>query len=245
MSKPKIGEVAYQWSQNSNLKAWYESETTSTNDNAKELALSSEWKDQAIGLFLTDFQTSGRGRGKNVWITDADGDALLSSWMFALQNPPQPVLSPLVGLALIKAAHSTWPFLQWNLKAPNDLYVGDKKIAGILIETVQAGAQIRLIIGLGFNVLSAPEELPDSTSLTSVMPAGVPLLGEDWVNFLDRFLLELSLVVTENPKQLSPSQCHSLTWALNRFSGKREKVISVSMDGSLEYSDRTIHWQNL
>jgi hypothetical protein len=78
------------------------------------------------------------------------------------------VLAPLVGLALYEAAHKTWPDVAFNLKAPNDLYVHDKKIAGILIEAVlggPSGRDIRVVVGLGFNVLSAPSEISHATCL--------------------------------------------------------------------------------
>ena len=76
-----------------------------------------------------------------------------------LQDYVQPTLSPLVGLALYKACSGTWPFLNWNLKAPNDLYISNKKVAGLLIETVTQGDDIRLLVGLGLNVLATPDQV--------------------------------------------------------------------------------------
>ena len=55
-----------------------------------------------------------------------------------------------------------------RIKWPNDIWVGDKKICGILIENILKGKQIRhSIIGIGLNLNEErwPEELPNPVSL--------------------------------------------------------------------------------
>lgn len=243
--QPMIGHITKQWADHAQIKTWYAEETTSTNEKAKQLLATPEYGQQPIALFLTDFQTEGKGRGKHLWITDQDGQALLSSWCFHLPTPPQPILSPLVGLAVLKALHNSWPFLQWSLKAPNDIYIGNKKVAGILIENIQQGASNNFIVGFGLNVLDAPEELDNATSIAREMPKGAPLLGEDYVAFLERLLNEFTLILSENPTELSPNECLSLAWALNRFTDGKERVQMVTPHGNLVYSDKTIKWTDL
>jgi BirA family biotin operon repressor/biotin-[acetyl-CoA-carboxylase] ligase len=95
-------------------------------------------------------------------------------------------------MALLKALQNTWSYIPFALKAPNDIYIGDKKCAGLLIETVTQGNEISTFIGLGLNVLKKPAEIPNATSLVGEMPKECPLLGTDWVRFLDRFFFELT-----------------------------------------------------
>jgi BirA family transcriptional regulator, biotin operon repressor / biotin---[acetyl-CoA-carboxylase] ligase len=122
---------ALNWSREKKFPTWSMAEMDSTNTAAKE------WKFGALPppvLFLAEKQTLGRGRGENKWIS-TEG-ALLSSWVFEMAFSPQPVLSPMTGLALFNALRKTWPNIAFRLKAPNDIYIGEKKVAGILIETV-------------------------------------------------------------------------------------------------------------
>ena len=126
-----IYETTAEWAVTAGLVCISIPEITSTNDLAKDQAFE---ETEALSLYVTDHQTKGRGRGVKTWTDDEEGTALLSSWSFLLLKAPQPVLAPTLGLALFKAAQSTWLGLPWSLKAPNDLYLGDKKIAGLTNE---------------------------------------------------------------------------------------------------------------
>jgi BirA family transcriptional regulator, biotin operon repressor / biotin---[acetyl-CoA-carboxylase] ligase len=105
--------------------------------------------------------------------------------------------------------------LPFSLKAPNDLFLGDKKIAGILVETVTQGNEHRLLIGLGLNVLNHPREINTATDLISNLPKTMPLLGEDWVLFVDRFLYELTLLIPSVNEELSSTQKQNFIELLN------------------------------
>src|SRR5262249_28071101 len=137
-------------------------ETPSTNDQSKEEASS-------IGpepkLYLAAHQTHGRGRGKNTWSDTGAGESLLSSWSFQLAGPAQAITGPPLGDALYRSACAIWPSLEWSLKAPNDLYLGPSKVAGLLVEAVSQGDSHRLIVGLGMNVLNHPRAIANSTHL--------------------------------------------------------------------------------
>ena len=101
-------------------------------------------------LLVAEQQTAGRGRLGRAW-HGARGDSL----MFSLGLPLAPAewsgLSLAVGVALAESLHP-----RIGLKWPNDLWVGDRKLGGILIETASFGTggegQRYAAIGVGLNV---------------------------------------------------------------------------------------------
>ena len=104
-------------------------------------------------------QTAGRGQRGNSWESEP-GANLTFSQLFAPRELPvvrQFELSMLISLAVSDFAdellsHYGSP-LRTKIKWPNDIYVGDRKLAGILIENRLTGRYIdRSIAGIGFNV---------------------------------------------------------------------------------------------
>lgn len=245
LSDIRIGQITSQWAESNHLFVSYEKQMESTNNRAKAEAFEESLQDEALALYLTDHQTAGRGRGQNIWLDSAPGSSLLSSWSFLLSIKPQPTTSCLVGLAIYRACATTWPFLRWNLKAPNDIYVGDKKIAGILVESVLQGDAVRLIVGLGFNVTASPQNLETATSLLESLPAGAPLLGQDYMAFLDRLLFEMTDAVSHSDEPLSPTDQLSLLMALNQHPLLKEQYTGMEADGSLLMGDKKIPWTSL
>ena len=148
---------------------WHEN-LTSTNDWALQEA---ERLDN-LSIVATFCQTAGRGQQGNKW-SSAVGQNLLISVLIKDFNcfglTPLPASRQF--LLSRAAALSVVSFLEkWGLHAcikwPNDIYVGDKKIAGILIENgLRGSALVRSIIGIGINLgqREFPPELPNPTSV--------------------------------------------------------------------------------
>jgi len=101
-------------------------------------------------LLVAERQTAGRGRLGRDWYSDTD--AGLATLTFSLGLPLQPAdwsgLSLAVGLAVVQGLH---PALK--LKWPNDVWLEDRKLAGILIETTSVGNLRYAVIGIGINLL--------------------------------------------------------------------------------------------
>lgn len=230
------------WAHTSQIGCHTQPSVESTNDWAKESAFRAGQAD--FEIFLADHQSAGRGRGQNTWSDSAPGTMLLSTWSFKLSTPPQPVLSAALGLSVYRALLSTWPDLPVSLKAPNDIYVGPKKVAGLLIESLQQGDQIRLVLGLGLNVFAKPE-LAIATCLSdSIGFDRITELG--WNLFLDRLWLELVSAMRETKSTLSANQCGSLKYALNRNPTLTTAFDEVLPDGSLQLSSgQKLDWQTL
>ncbi len=206
LSDIKIGEITATWSKANNLKTNYFISTDSTNTRAKAAAFQQEELENEFVLYVADDQTQGRGRFDRTWTSPSAGSGLLSTWSFSITQTPSPHVTAKVGMALYHAAKATWQSLPLSLKAPNDLFVGDKKIAGILVETVTQGSEHRLLVGIGFNVLSHPSDIVTSTHLVKNLARTAPLLGEDWILFVDRLLFELTMMVPMAHENLTSTQ---------------------------------------
>lgn len=116
-------------------------------------------------LVLTGKQTAGRGRGNNLWWS-AEG-ALTFSLVVDVQQIPIPLaLQPLIalatGLAICETLEKLVPGNQLELKWPNDVFLQQQKVCGILVETT-ANQPALVVIGVGVNLnnsfLSAEESL--------------------------------------------------------------------------------------
>jgi BirA family biotin operon repressor/biotin-[acetyl-CoA-carboxylase] ligase len=98
-------------------------------------------------------------------------------------DPPAPMLSLAAGLALIEAVDVAVPDLPLLLKWPNDLLLGNDKLAGVLLE--RSGD--RIVAGFGVNLASAPS-LPGrrAASLNGALtPHGfAPLLAASFTRLL-------------------------------------------------------------
>ena len=100
----------------------------------------------------TDHQTAGRGRLDRVWAAPP-GSNLLVSFLFR-EVPDDPgELTRRIGLAAVEATRRIAD-VQAVLKWPNDVLVGERKLAGIL---AQRSADGSVVIGLGLNVGWAPD----------------------------------------------------------------------------------------
>jgi len=137
----------------------YEPVTGSTNDNA---LLAARAGAPHGSLFVADEQTAGRGRRGNAWIS-APGESLLFSVLLRpqLELSQASALTLAVGLALRDAVRPllTHPV---HIKWPNDLYVNQKKLAGILVESQLQGDRLQaVVVGVGLNVATRdfPQEI--------------------------------------------------------------------------------------
>lgn len=245
MNDIRIGQVSHHWADAQKIKAIYFASTDSTNQQAKDKAFDEESFSEHLIIYFADQQTAGRGRGKNTWLTPHSGSQLLSTWSFMLDQPTLPIVTPLVGLALYKAASATWPYLDWNLKAPNDLFIGEKKVAGLLLETISQGDDHRLLIGLGFNVIKSPYELDTATSLARSLPDDTPLLAQDWISFLERLVFEFSFSIQQSFEPLNPSTRQALLFTLNKNPLLKDKYVSIDDSANLKTSAKNISWQEL
>jgi BirA family biotin operon repressor/biotin-[acetyl-CoA-carboxylase] ligase len=117
-------------------------------------------------VILAEHQTAGRGRLDRTWETPARS-ALTFSMLLRPTAPARswPWLPLLVGYAVDKALKADG--YDAGVKWPNDVLIGNRKVAGILVERVETDAGPAAIVGVGLNVGMTADELPvpEATSL--------------------------------------------------------------------------------
>ena len=140
---------------------------TSTNTEAQSLIVQNRASDGCT--IITDFQTAGRGQRGNRWEAAPAENLMLSVvWQPTfLAVAQQFQLSQAVALGAhdwAAALLGTNPKLK--LKWPNDLYYGDQKLGGVLIENSLSGTKIQhSIIGIGLNINQQRFAVPTATSI--------------------------------------------------------------------------------
>jgi BirA family transcriptional regulator, biotin operon repressor / biotin---[acetyl-CoA-carboxylase] ligase len=218
----------------------------STNDWAKSTKLpsqlSSQLSTEKIHLFTTDQQTHGRGRGANTWLDQQLPGQFFSTWALQLRQSPQPLWSPRVGLALYKAVKMAFNSDLLSLKAPNDLYLDEKKIAGLLIESVSQGDQHWIFIGLGLNLYASPS-LSTAGALLDRQPE-----ENRWNNFLNHFLAQINEIANLSFNLLTETEQNELKTALQSYYKNRTEtdIEKILPDGSLLFSNgKKINWSEL
>lgn len=102
---------------------------------------------------LAEHQTAGRGRRGRDWHSPFGANLYLSiAWTYAMWPPQLPALSLSVGVVCARALHAAG-LDGVQLKWPNDLWVGNRKLGGILIEQRgESGDLCRVVVGVGINV---------------------------------------------------------------------------------------------
>lgn len=115
-------------------------------------------------------QSSGRGQGSHVWLSETGANLTFSLLLrYGKEILPAPELRKIndyitdVLLRVISEEQVTA-----RVKPPNDIWVSDRKICGILIENILEGSFIReSIVGIGFNLNQTewPDSLPNPVSL--------------------------------------------------------------------------------
>lgn len=124
-------------------------------------------QDEDLFALRTDYQTAGRGQLGNGWESER-GKNLLCSLRWRNTNIPITEafrINEIVAVAICRMnlVSGDSPVIKW----PNDIYVGDKKLAGILVENSLCGGVVsESIIGIGLNVnQTAFASAPNPTSL--------------------------------------------------------------------------------
>jgi len=173
-----------------------------------ELDSTNTWLLRAAGgglpegaVVVADRQSAGRGRLGRHWESPA-GSGLLTSILFRPRIEPADLfsVSALVALAARDACRSVagvTPSAKW----PNDLLVGEAKLAGVLAETTAVGtAQAAVVVGIGINV-SWPMPGPVADELRATCLDAASRRATDREALLESFLdaLETRRPTIDNP----------------------------------------------
>lgn len=152
--------------------------------------------DPLVKVCLAEYQTAGRGRGGRTWVSPFANNLYLSlAWRFEHGTARLGGLSLAVSVVVAHALNELG-LEQARIKWPNDIYVGGKKLAGILIEASgEVEGPCDVVIGLGLNV-----KMPDEACLDIDQPwTDLSLCGvQHGRNEIAACLLEHLLIMTRD-----------------------------------------------
>lgn len=179
-------------------------------------------------VLLAGTQTHGKGQAGRTWLNPVANTSLLQTLLVQIPVQAQPPLTLRLGLSLWQKLSQAFPDLKLSLKAPNDLYLDDKKLGGLLVEGISQGDQHFLIVGLGLNLFSQPEleiatSLPPTASQqTGLLAATLATVLRDWLRILRSAHAELA---AEEQKDLLV--------ALNQWPLLKTAYTQIAPDGTL------------
>jgi len=197
-------------------------EIDSTNSEAKRIASSNT---PVSSILWAHKQSAGRGRYGRVW--DSSVGNLYMSILMPLECSVSCAseLSFVMGLATYDVVNSL--INQPNhlsLKWPNDIFIDDNKIGGILLESITHKNQTWIIIGLGLNLQSSPHDIKHTSSLKEY---GINILPKDI----------LALIIDSFKK-------HHAIWRANSFTHIRkswlEKAYRLGQEITLGYDTHRV-----
>jgi len=224
-----------------NFKIIHIDETDSTNrwlrDNSQgETGVSSP------EVVVAEYQTAGKGCGTNSWESERGKNLTFSVLLHPEEIPAsaQFRISEVVSVALCVTLES-YIYNKVEIKWPNDIYVGDRKICGILIENRLQGSTIRdSIIGIGLNVnqQTFTSDAPNPVSMCQLVGHEInrAVLLEAFLNALDETMGSDAVAVA--------SEYRSRLYRRDGFYGYRDargefqaKLLNVLDDGRLVLLD--------
>jgi len=217
----------------------YYRELTSTNEKLNELIHSEDVPEGTV--IQAGYQTHGKGHAGAIWQSEPGKNLLFSILLKPFFLPPglQFDLSRIISLAIrdLISDHLQGATIKW----PNDLYAGDRKIGGILIEnTLQGNDILNSVAGAGLNVnqedfdLEIP--LPTSLYLEKQCHFDIQVLLGDLLVFLGKWY---GILKSGRRELICQSYLENLyrygTWTDFRVGGQifPGKILDVLPDGEL------------
>ncbi|QMU31469.1 biotin--[acetyl-CoA-carboxylase] ligase [Adhaeribacter radiodurans] len=165
----------------------------STNTVAYEMLLKNEAIEGCV--VITDYQTAGQGQRGNTWEAEPDKNITLSLILKPnfLTTQQQFYLTMSVSLAILDMLHNVAPNII-QVKWPNDIVAGNKKLAGVLIQNSISGVNLQhSVVGIGLNVNQKIFNSPQATSLANLCHRefNLVLLIEKLLEQIEKGYLEL------------------------------------------------------
>jgi len=199
-------------------------------------------------VIVTKEQTAGKGLANNLWESEAGKNLTFSILLRPefLEASRQFMITQIVSLSVLNVLKKYIATDLLKVKWPNDIYVSDKKIAGILVQNIVKGKDIsHSVVGIGLNV-NQREFLSDAPNPVSIIQLANKML--DLNVLLTEFLSELksnyiSCKVVSEQMKLNETylnnlyrfkQQHGFVDAAGYFRGE---IIGINSFGQLKIKD--------
>jgi len=205
-----------------------------------------ENKVQEGTIIYTNFQTAGRGQAGNTW-ESKDGKNLLMSlilYPFMIKPADQFIISKIISLGICDYLNQYTTNI--SIKWPNDIYVNNDKIAGILIEASVIRDEIEnMIVGIGLNVnqstFKSNVHNPVSLKLITGQNYDIKESLQSLASYLDERYKQILL---EKRSEIDREYLDNL-YRIGKWSGFSDangsyegRIISVTEIGHLKIEDR-------
>ncbi|MGB0861822.1 MAG: biotin--[acetyl-CoA-carboxylase] ligase [Saprospiraceae bacterium] len=220
------------------------SQLTSTNTFALDYLTKNNPSEGTV--ISTPNQTSGRGQIGSKWESEADKNISLSIILYPkfLNASEQFYLSKVVGLAVRDFLETFLPKDNLYIKWPNDLYVNDKKIGGILIQNILMGVSIKsAVVGIGINInqINFLSDAPNPTSvqLETGQTYDISALNRTLLWYVEKWYMTLKA----NRKELIDTYYLSNLYRINEWASYQNtkteqvfqgKITGITKNGQLE-----------
>ena len=175
-----------------------------------------------------DIQTAGRGRTGRAWTSDRGG-----LWLSAVLPCPGPRRSwetlPLAAGQALLSALAGLGLSDFRLRWPNDLLVGSRKLAGILVERHSPDSAV---VGVGINVFNDPERASPDLRATTARLADLVALGEHGLDDIASLVLR---ALASAHARLAANQFPAVAAELNRdWSSAPARLVALTLVGRAE-----------
>lgn len=222
---------------------WVE-ECNSTNDLARAYLNTNECDN--IVTFAANKQIHGRGQGNNKWCSDDFKNITCSIIIkpLGIMMDEQFYISMITSLAVCE--YLTSHKIKSKIKWPNDIYINDKKIGGILIEHNIIGPNVtNSIIGIGININQSqfPTTIPNPTSL--LLETNIELNPIDEIQLLLNCFNKWLDLLNSSRKKLIYNEYLSVLFGFNQWRNYKigniifeGKIINVETTGELKIEDK-------
>lgn len=149
----------------------------STNDTLRVLAAQGAPEGTVV---VADGQRAGRGRQGRTWLSPS-GKNLYGSLLLRPTCPPDGLgpLSLVIGLGVVEGLEEIAAGLSLQIKWPNDIYAANRKLGGILVETLLTDQRVEaVLVGVGININMLATDFPPELQMTATSLR--LLTGSDW-----------------------------------------------------------------
>ncbi|MEP6866557.1 MAG: biotin--[acetyl-CoA-carboxylase] ligase [Deltaproteobacteria bacterium] len=188
-------------------------------------------------LVIAERQEAGRGREGRAWASPSGG-----LYFSAVMRPPLPLadvppITLAIGIAVCDAARAFGA--DAALKWPNDVLIGDKKLAGVLVETQSQGGRLdSVIVGIGVNLGNVPEAVASHAIALDVdREAFISELVTQLERWVDRYVAcGLDSIIPSWQQRMAPGLSARAMIDGAALSGQ---LAGIDLDGSLLLRDDT------
>lgn len=145
-------------------------------------------------MIVCDVQTGGKGRQGRKWMSPSGG-----IWMGIVLKPDMDIsmlssITLLCAVAVCRAMERMFAGINAKIKWPNDIYINDKKVCGILTETILENKRAEyVIVGIGINANNDIEEFEDEIKNTAISfrRLGLHVCREQMASYINDNMLDL------------------------------------------------------